>query len=98
MVIAAWPISKQPRPKTSPFEIDIRHWDVTDMKEMVEEAHELVDHGLITEEDFRDYTFTNAATLYAGMNADFFKSTVCEVPVAKLMLGALQNTKQAVSA
>ena len=33
---------------------DIGHWDVTDMNEVVEEAHELVDHGLITEEDFRD--------------------------------------------
>jgi hypothetical protein len=44
---------------------------------VVEEAHELVDDGLITEEDFRDYTFANAATLYAGMNPDFFKGTVC---------------------
>ena len=44
---------------------DIGHWDVTDMNEVVEEAYELVDHGLITEEDFHDYTFANAATLYA---------------------------------
>jgi hypothetical protein len=57
------------------------------MNEVVEEAHELVDHGLISEEDFRDYTFTNAATLYAGMNPDFFKGTACEAAVAKLMQG-----------
>jgi hypothetical protein len=42
---------------------DIGHWDVTDMNEVVEEAHELVEDGLITEEDFCDYTFVNAATL-----------------------------------
>ncbi|MGZ9262901.1 MAG: hypothetical protein ACXW6V_25835, partial [Candidatus Binatia bacterium] len=51
----------------------------------VEEAHELVDDGLIGEEDFRDYTFTNAAMLYAGMNPDFFTGTVCESAVAQLL-------------
>jgi hypothetical protein len=68
------------------------------MNEVVEEAHELVDHGLITEEDFRDYTFTNAATLYAGMNPDFFKGTACEAAVAKLLQSASQDAKEAVSA
>ena len=71
---------------------------MTDKNEVVEEAHELVDDGLITEEDFRDYTFTNAATLYAGMNPDFFKGTVCDAAVAKLLHSASQNTAQAVSA
>lgn len=64
---------------------DIGHWDVTEMNEVVEEAHELVNDGLITENDFRDYTFTNAATLYAGMNPDFFTGTVCESAVARLL-------------
>jgi hypothetical protein len=77
---------------------DIGHWDVTDMNEVVEEAHELVDDGLITEEDFRDYTFTNAAMLYAGMNPDFFKGTVCEAAVAKLLKSASQDAREAVSA
>jgi len=71
---------------------------VTDMNEVVEEAHELVDDGLITEEDFRDYTFTNAATLYAGMNPAFFKGTVCESAVAKLLPSASPHAAQAVSA
>ena len=57
----------------------------------------MVDHGLITEDDFRDYTFTNAATLYAGVNPDFFKGTVCEAVVAKLLQSSSQ-AKQAVSA
>jgi hypothetical protein len=77
---------------------DIGHWDVTDMNEVVEEAHELVEDGLISEEDFRDYTFTNAATLYAGMNPDFFKGTACEAAVAKLLRSASEHTEQAVSA
>ena len=77
---------------------DIGYWVVTDMNEVVEEAHELVDDGLITEQDFRDYTFTNAARLYAGMNPDFFKGTVCEATVAKLLQSASQHGMQAVSA
>jgi hypothetical protein len=77
---------------------DIGHWDVTDMNEVVEEAHELVEDGLISEEDFRDYTFTNAATLYAGMNPDFFKGTTCEAAVAKLLQSGPQHAEQAVSA
>jgi hypothetical protein len=77
---------------------DIGHWDVTDMSEVVEEAHELVEDGLITEEDFRDYTFANAAMLYAGMNPDFFKGTVCEAAVAKLLQSAPEHAAQAVSA
>ncbi len=62
---------------------DIGHWDVTDMNEVIEEARELVDDGLITDDDFRHYTITNAASLYAGMNPGFFKGTVCESAVAQ---------------
>ena len=65
---------------------------------MVEEAHELVEDGLISEEDFRDYTFVNAATLYAGMNPDFFKGTVCEAAVTKLLQSSSQSAAQGVSA
>jgi len=99
--MVAWAFNSKVNPMGVKFKAmmssDIGHWDVTDMNEVVEEAHELVDHGLITEEDFRDYTFTNAATLYAGMNPDFFKGTVCESAVAKLLRAGSQ-AKQAVSA
>ena len=57
---------------------DIGHWDVTDMSEVLEEAYELVEEELITEEDFRDFVFTNPVTLHAGMNPNFFKGTVVE--------------------
>ena len=57
---------------------DIGHWDVTDMTGVVAEAHELVDRGHVTGEDFRDFCFTNAVRFYAGVNPDFFAGTVCE--------------------
>ena len=53
------------------------------MTEVLEEAHELVEHGLITGEDFREFVFTNAARLHTALNPDFFKGTVVEDAVAK---------------
>jgi len=67
------------------FSSDIGHWDVSDMEEVLEEAWELVDHGLLDEAQFREFTFTNAAMLHAGMNPDFFKGTVVEEAVAGLL-------------
>ena len=60
------------------FGSDISHWDVPDMTEPVEEAYELVEHGLIGEGDFRELMFVNPARLHAGMNPAFFDGTVCE--------------------
>jgi predicted TIM-barrel fold metal-dependent hydrolase len=66
------------------FSSDIGHWDVTDMSETVEEAWELVEDGLITEADFRDFTFTNAATMWAEADPSFFEGTVVETAVKQL--------------
>ncbi len=63
------------------FSSDIGHWDVTDMSEVVAEAYELVDKGLITEKDFRDFVFTNPVSFYTGVNPEFFKGTVIETQV-----------------
>ena len=60
---------------------DIGHWDVPDMRDVVSEAYEPVERGLMTEEDFRDFVFTNPVKLYAGMNRNFFKGTVVESAV-----------------
>ena len=60
------------------FSSDVGHFDVTDMTEVVEEAYELVEHGLISEDDFREFTFTNAASLHTALNPDFFKGTSVE--------------------
>ncbi|MEQ8248967.1 MAG: amidohydrolase family protein [Alphaproteobacteria bacterium] len=67
------------------FGSDVGHFDVTDMSEVLAEAHELVDHELISQDDFRDFTFANVAELHAAMNPNFFKGTVVEDDVAKLM-------------
>jgi predicted TIM-barrel fold metal-dependent hydrolase len=66
---------------------DITHWDAPDMTAVVAEAYELVERGLITPEDFRDFVFTNPVTLYGEMNPDFFKGTRVEDAAAK-QLGA----------
>ena len=63
---------------------DIGHWDVPDMTEVLEEAWELVEAGVMTEEDFREFTFVNPAQLWTALNPDFFKGTVVEGAVDRL--------------
>jgi predicted TIM-barrel fold metal-dependent hydrolase len=60
------------------FSSDVGHWDVPDMAEVLEEAHELLEHELLDAADFRDFVFANSAHLYADLNPDFFKGTVVE--------------------
>jgi hypothetical protein len=67
------------------FSSDIGHWDVPDMTEVTEEAYELVEHGVISEQDFRDFVFTNPTTLWTGMNPEFFKGTVVEDQVEQVI-------------
>jgi hypothetical protein len=67
------------------FSSDIGHWDVPDMTEVTEEAYELVEHGLITEADFRDFVFGNPARLWTAMNPDFFKGTAVADSVNELL-------------
>lgn len=55
---------------------DISHFDVPDPTEVLAEAWELVEHDLISEDNFREFTFSNAVHLHGGMNPDFFKDTV----------------------
>src|SRR5262249_20178838 len=54
---------------------DIGHFDVPDMMDVIPEAYELVDDGVITPEDFRDFTFTNAVRLWGTQNPKFFEGT-----------------------
>ncbi|MFN0092548.1 MAG: amidohydrolase family protein [Acidimicrobiales bacterium] len=68
------------------FSSDIGHWDVPDMREVLEEAYELVEHELLTDADFRDFVFVNTARLYAGTNPEFFKGTTVEAAIAGLQL------------
>ena len=63
------------------FSSDIGHWDVPDMRDVTEEAYELVEKGLITEADFRDFVFANPVSFYASANPQFFKETVVQQEV-----------------
>src|ERR1700758_5219180 len=58
------------------FSSDVGHFDVPDMRMVLPEAYELVEDGLITADDFRDFTFANAVRLWGMQNPDFFKGTV----------------------
>jgi hypothetical protein len=69
------------------FGSDIGHFDVPDMTEVLHEAYELVDHGLISDDDFRDFVFTNPVKLWAGNNPNFFKGTVVEQAARSVLSG-----------
>ena len=62
---------------------DIGHWDVTDVSDVLCEAYELVDDGVMDASDFQEFVFTNPVELYAGTHADFFVGTSVEHEVAE---------------
>lgn len=82
------------RSQVNPFNVklhaimgsDIGHFDVVDMTTVLAEAHELVDDGLLDEDDFRDFVFGNPVRLWAGANPDFFKGTAIEKQAADYLM------------
>jgi hypothetical protein len=46
------------------FASDIGHWDVPDIREVLPEAWEQVERGLVSETDFRAFTYENARALW----------------------------------
>jgi predicted TIM-barrel fold metal-dependent hydrolase len=85
-VITAWAFDKHGNHRLRPiFSSDVSHFDVTDMTEVLEEAYELVERELITPEDFRAFVFANAVKLHTALNPEFFKGTVVEEAVARLV-------------
>ena len=60
------------------FGSDIAHWDVPDMADVLDEAWEMVEHGLLDEAEFRDVHVREPGRFYTGTNPDFFKGTVVE--------------------
>ncbi len=87
--INAWAFDRRVNPLgarlNAIFSSDIGHFDVPDMLEVVPEAYELVEHGLITAEDFRDFTFANAVRLWGTVNPAFFTGTVVEKAAAAVL-------------
>src|SRR5262245_29850118 len=87
--VNAWAFNKKANPMgarlNAIFSSDIGHFDVPDMTDVVPEAYELVEHELITSEDFRDFMFANAVRFWGEVNPDFFKGTVVEKAAAQVL-------------
>jgi predicted TIM-barrel fold metal-dependent hydrolase len=64
---------------------DIGHFDVVEMTDVLAEAYELVERHQVSEDDFREFVFSNPVRFWAGANPDFFKGTVVEKPAALLL-------------
>ena len=78
------------------FSSDFTHFDVPDFADVIPEAFEMVEKGFVTEQDFREFTFTNAAMLHTRNNPGFFKGTVVEQAVADEL--SLQGASPAATA
>ena len=63
---------------------DIGHWDVTDAREVVAEAWESVEHGILSKRDFRDFSFENPVRFWTALNPGFFDGTAIETEARKL--------------
>ena len=87
--INAWAFNRKANPGDARlnafFSSDIGHFDVPDMTEVVPEAYELVEHGLLNDDDFRDFVFANAVRFWGELNPDFFKGTVVEKQAAEVL-------------
>ncbi|NNL84530.1 MAG: amidohydrolase, partial [Myxococcales bacterium] len=64
---------------------DLGHFDLSDMRAAASEAWELVEEGVLDEENFRDFVFTHPARFKAEVNPDFFVGTAVESAVAELL-------------
>ena len=87
--VNAWAFNRKANPMDARlnalFSSDIGHFDVPDMTEVVPEAYELVEHGLISDDDFRDFMFANAVRFWGEVNPDFFRGTVVEKAAAEVL-------------
>ncbi len=60
------------------FSSDFGHFDVVHMNRVLEEAHELVEHEMLSSTEFEEFVFGNTVDLHTAMNPDFFVGTVVE--------------------
>src|SRR5438270_676176 len=67
------------------FSSDIGHFDVIDFRDPLRQAHDLVDKGLITDDDFRDFTFANTVRLWGTQNPRFFEGTIVAKEAAAVL-------------
>ncbi len=90
--INAWAFHRRANPLgarlNAIFSSDIGHFDVPDMAKVVPEAYELVERGLITDDDCQDFMFANAVRFWGEVNPDFFNGTVIERAAADVLARA----------
>ena len=90
--INAWAFNAKANPMgarlNAIFSSDIGHFDVPDMADVVPEAYELVEHGLLDDADFGDFMFANAVRFWGQVNPDFFRGTAVEKAAASVLTGA----------
>jgi predicted TIM-barrel fold metal-dependent hydrolase len=58
------------------FSSDIGHWDVRDPTDVLPEAYEAVEHGQMSERDFRAFVFDHAHTFFTAHDPTFFRGTI----------------------
>lgn len=73
------------------FSSDLGHWDVERMDNVVAEAYELVEDGLLEEDELRAFLFENPAQLFLRSNPDFFVGTQVEHATHSLLAGRARS-------
>ncbi len=65
------------------FGSDIGHWDVPEIDHVLLEAYELVEDGIVSEEDFRRFAFAAPVEFWSAGNPRFFEGTAVAEAAAK---------------
>ena len=60
-------------------------WMAVPSTQVMVEAYEMVDDGLMTDDNFRDFTFGHIVDMHSSMNPNFFKGTIVEDTAAAYM-------------
>ena len=84
--ITAWAFDRKLNPLgarlNAIFSSDIGHWDVQDARDVLVDAYELVEEGVLSDQDFRDFVFSNPVALHTSANAGFFDGTMVQDAIA----------------
>jgi predicted TIM-barrel fold metal-dependent hydrolase len=67
------------------FASDLGHWDVPEFDEPLEEAHELLERGILDPDQLREFLFVNPVRFYGSLNREFFAGTVIERAAADVL-------------
>lgn len=57
---------------------DMGHWDVSYMRRVLPEELEMVERGVLDQDDFRRFTFEHPFEFFSGVNPEFFAGTKVE--------------------